>query len=495
MNAAVVILAAVWLGVLGLGLAARRGRVMNLEQWTVGRRGFGGFLIFFLLAGEIYTTFTFLGASGWAYGLGAPSYYIVAYGALAYGLGYWLLPPIWRFARTRKLYSQTDFFVAKYDSRTLGFGVALVGILAMFPYLALQLEGLGLIVQVTTAGKVGSFVAVLLGTLALTVYVMASGIRAAAWTAAIKDLVLLAAVIFLGLFLPIHASGGIGPLFRTIARQHPGFLKLPATGKNPVWFSSTVLLSVLGFYLWPHTFGSIYAARDEDLFRKNAIFLPLYQLVLLFALLAGFAALVILPGLPNHDLALLAAAAHTLPGWMLGLIGGAGLLSALVPGSMLLLAIATQFARNVAGPCLPRWNEERLNLLARALVPFIAAAAILFERLSGQGIVLLLLLGYGYVTQLAPALWASLLPHNPVPRSAVWAGGTVGVVALTLFSFGGAPVRWERGILPEPVADVNVGLLAFALNVGVLLLVTGAVWMRGVTLGRPRPASAPPADG
>jgi SSS family solute:Na+ symporter len=484
-NIASVILMAAWLGVMGLGLAARRGRIMNLEQWTVGRRGFGGFLIFFLLAGEIYTTFTFLGASGWAYGYGGPSYYIIAYGALAYGLGYWLLPPIWRFARTRKLYSQTDFFVAKYDSRALGFGVAIVGILAMFPYLALQLEGLGLIVEVTTAGQIGSFAAVLLGTFALTVYVMASGIRAAAWTAAIKDLVLLAAVAFLGLYLPWHASGGIAPLFHTIAHDHPGFLKLPGTGLDPVWFGSTVLLSVLGFYLWPHTFGSIYAARDDNLFRRNAIFLPLYQLVLLFALLAGFAALVILPGLSNHDLALLAAAARTLPGWMLGLIGGAGLLSALVPGSMLLLAIATQLARNVAGPCLPQWNEERLNLLARALVPLIAGAAILFERLSGQGIVLLLLLGYGYVTQLAPALWASLLTRNPVPKCAVWAGGAVGVTALTLLSFGGAPLRWEQEILPQPLADVNTGLLALALNVGVLLLVTGAVRTRWPFAGRP----------
>ncbi len=473
MNIAVVILVTVWLATLGLGLLARRGRVMNLEQWTVGRRGFGGILIFCLMAGEIYTTFTFLGASGWAYGYGGASYYIIAYGALAYGLGYWLLPPIWRYGRERKLYSQTDFFVAKYDSRALGVGVAIVGILAMFPYLALQLEGLGLIVEVTTGGRIGALPAVLLGTFALTIYVMVSGIRAAAWTAAIKDLSLLAVVVFLGVYLPMHASGGIDPMFHEIARtMPPGFLKLPRIGKNAIWFSSTVLLSALGFYLWPHTFGSIYAARGEDLFRKNAIALPLYQLILLFVFFGGFAALILLPGLHDHDLALLAAAALSLPAWVLGLIGGAGLLAALVPGSMLLLAIATQLARNLLGVGLANWSEERLNVLARALVPVIALAAIGFEWASGAGIVVLLLLGYGFVTQLLPALLASLLPRNPVPAPAVWMGSGSGVGMVALLYFGGPGVHAALESLPLPWRDLNYGILALALNTLVLLLVT-----------------------
>lgn len=479
MNIAVVIVLAVWLSVFGLGLMARRGHVMNLEQWTVGRRGFGGILIFFLLAGEIYTTFTFLGASGWAYGYGGDSYYIIAYGALAYGLGYWLLPPIWRYAQSRRLYSQADFFVSKYDSRTLGVGVAIVGILAMFPYLALQLEGLGLIVEVSTGGRISALPAVLLGTFALTLYVMASGIRSAAWTAAIKDVALLLVVVFLGLYLPFHASGGVDPMFHEIARRMPGFLKLPASGKNAIWFSSTVLLSVLGFYLWPHTFGSVYAARDADLFRKNAIALPLYQLILLFVFLGGFAALILLPGLPDHDLALLAAAARSLPDWALGLIGGAGLLAALVPGSMLLLAIATQLARNLIGFGLAGWDEEKLNLLARALVPLIALAAIAFEWLSGKGIVVLLLLGYGFVTQLLPALLASLLPRNPVPVPAVWAGAGVGVGVVALLYFGGSRVHHLLEMLPRPWRDLNYGILALALNALILLLVSAIVRPRG----------------
>jgi SSS family solute:Na+ symporter len=62
-----------------IGFYARSRQAMNLEQWTVGSRGFGLVLVWLLMAGEVYTTFTFLGASGWAYSKGAPVLYILGY--------------------------------------------------------------------------------------------------------------------------------------------------------------------------------------------------------------------------------------------------------------------------------------------------------------------------------------------------------------------------------------------------------------------------------
>jgi SSS family solute:Na+ symporter len=143
MNGALPFIAAAALLALALGFLARRGKDMNLEQ-TVGGRGFGATFVFVLLAGEIYTTFTFLGGSGYAYGKGAPAFYILAYGTLAYVLSYFMLPPIWRYAKENRLYSQSDFFVRKYDSPALGVLVALVDIAALIPYLVLQFKGLGI---------------------------------------------------------------------------------------------------------------------------------------------------------------------------------------------------------------------------------------------------------------------------------------------------------------------------------------------------------------
>ena len=79
MNAAIFIIFGFLLFAIYLGIQARKGKNMDLEQWSVGGRGFGTIFVFLLMAGETYTTFTFLGASSWAYGKGGPAFYIIAY--------------------------------------------------------------------------------------------------------------------------------------------------------------------------------------------------------------------------------------------------------------------------------------------------------------------------------------------------------------------------------------------------------------------------------
>ena len=98
MNVALLFIVGAFALAIGLGLYARRGRTMKLEEWSVGGRSFGTLFVFLLMAGEIYTTFTLLGGSGWAYGKGAPAFYIICYGTVSYILAYWMLPPIWRYA-------------------------------------------------------------------------------------------------------------------------------------------------------------------------------------------------------------------------------------------------------------------------------------------------------------------------------------------------------------------------------------------------------------
>src|SRR4051794_13722706 len=307
MNVPLAIIAGFLLLAVALALRARRGRDMDLEQWTVGCRGFGTLFVFLLMAGEIYTTFTFLGGAGLVYGSGGAAYYILGYGTLAYILSYWLLPAVWRYATPRKLLSQADVFVSQYDSRALGVVVSLVAVAAMIPYLALQLKGLGIIVSQTSGGSVSSTAAVWIGAVVLSTYVVASGIHGSAWTAAIKDLLTLSVVVFIGLYLPIHYFGSVGEMFHQVEASKSGFAALKGDELTPVWFSSTVLLTALGFYMWPHTFGSSLAARNEDVFRRNAIFMPLYQLLIAFVLLVGFTAVVRVPGLSEDqaDLALL----------------------------------------------------------------------------------------------------------------------------------------------------------------------------------------------
>jgi SSS family solute:Na+ symporter len=470
MNAALVVIFGVIALVLALGLKARQGRDMDLEQWSVGGRGFGSIFVFLLLAGEIYTTFTFLGGSGWAYDKGAPAFYILCYGALAYTMSYWLLPVIWRYGTEHGLLSQSDFFSTKYRSPYLGVLVALVGVVAMVPYLVLQLKGLGLIVSVASYGSISQTAAVWIGTLVVTAYVMVSGIHGSAWTAVLKDVTILAVVVFLGIYLPIHYYGSIGEMFRTVEAANPGFLTLPSEGFSPSWFVSTVLLTAFGFYMWPQFFGATFSAQNEQVFRKNAIYLPLYQLILLFVFFVGFAAILQVPGLqgPEADLSLLRLSVQTFDPWFVGVIGAAGVLTALVPGSMLLMSAATLLANNVFKVFAPSATERQVGQLARYSVPGFALVALLFTFRGGETIVSLLLMGYALVTQLFPALLCSL-PRRPlVPKEAAASGIIAGVATVAYITISGQTIGTLIPALPQWAKDLNVGIVAMIVNLTVL---------------------------
>ena len=489
MNPALIIITLAAAFALLLGLRARRGRDMNLEQWTVGGRSFGTAIVFLLMAGEIYTTFTFLGGSGFAYGKGAPVYYILAYGTLAYIISYWMLPPIWRYAKQERLVSQPHYFSRKYDSRALGFLVAIVGVIALIPYLVLQMKGLGIIVSVASYGSISPTLAVWLGAAVVTIYVMVSGVRGSAWNSVAKDFMILGIAVFLGIYLPLHYYGGLGAMFHAIDAAKPGFLVFPAKGSSVLWFQSTVVLTALGFFMWPHTFGSLYTARDERIFRRNAVILPIYQLILLFVFFVGFAATLKVPGLqgPNVDLSLLKLSIQTFDPWFVGVIGAAGVLTALVPGSMILTAAATLLANDIyRGGTNQTASDASVTILARLLVPLIALVAVGFTLNGGSTIVALLLMGYNFVTQLFPALICSLMKRNPVTKQGAFCGILAGVVAVAAITLSHSTIGGLFPFLPEQLKDINVGMAALLLNVAVTLVVSAAT--RHSVVGSSSPA-------
>ncbi|WP_411504288.1 sodium:solute symporter family protein [Brevibacillus centrosporus] len=474
MNSALIIIFAVLLLAIYSGIRAQKGKEMTMEQWTVGGRGFGSIFIFLLVAGEIYTTFTFLGGSGWAYSKGAPSYYVLSYIALAYVISYWLLPPIWRYAKQHRLVSQSDFFVSKYNSPILGILVAAVGVIAIIPYLILQFKGLGIIVSEASYGSISPAAAVWIGVIGVTIYVMISGIHGSAWTAAIKDILIFFVVVFMGLYLPFHYYGGIKPMFEAVEAANPGFLTFPDEGLSVSWYISTVLVTVFGFYMWPHTFGSVFSAKNENVFRKNTVMLPLYTIMLLFVFFVGFTAILQVPGLKgaDGDLSLLRLSLKTFDPWIVGVIGAAGLLTALVPGSMLLMTAATLLAKNVYKVMAPTASEARVAKVAKLLVPVLSLISLYFTLSGGDTLVTLLLMGYSLVTQLFPALLFSLHRQPWVNKYGAFAGITAGVLTVAYVTISKVTIASVFPNWPAVIQDLNIGVIALLVNIIVMFGVT-----------------------
>lgn len=461
---ALTIVAVVLVGTMAFALLSVRRVTMDPQQFIVGGRSFGTILLWVLLAGEIYTSFTFLGASGWAYGFGAPAYYILAYGSCAYVVGYFLLPPIWRIAKERSLLTGADFFQDRYASPALGVFVAVTQFITLIPYVALQLSGLQLLLRIAGYGHVDATFAVAAAFLLVAAFVFTAGLRGTAWASVIKDALVLGAVVFAGIFIPIRFFGSPAGMIDRVLSAHPQHLLLtPGTGPHgTVWYVSTVVLTAVGFFMAPHGFSAIYSARSEETLRRNAMLLPFYQIVMLLVFFAGLSALLIVPGLTGTavDQSFLLVVQRYYPPWVLGMVAAAGALAAMIPASAQLLGAASIFSKNVLGTLGIATGDAARTLATRVLVIVVALLALGFWLAEQRTLVELILIYYNGVVQFLPGVVAALT----LPRASAWsvAAGIVAgftlVIALTLSA--------------TPLWGINPGLVALAGNVVVTLAVT-----------------------
>ncbi len=458
---ALTIVAVVVLGTITFALLSVRRVKMDPQQYIVGGRSFGTIFLWVLLAGEIYTTFTFLGIAGLSYSQGAPAYYVMAYGASAYVIGYFLTPAVWRVGKKHNLLTGPDFFELRFNSRALGVMTALLWFVMIVPYVALQLSGLQILLRIAGYGTYDATASVCVAFIVLALFVFTAGLRGTAWASVVKDVFVLGAVVFAGIAIPTHFFGSPGAMLERVAQVHPQMLVLPqgAAYHGTVWFASTVLLSAIGFFMGPHSFQAVYSARSDATLRRNAMLLPFYQAFLCLMIFAGFSAALIVPGLKGADVdqSFLLVVQHYYPSWILGLIAAAGALAALVPASALLLAGASVITKNVAGDWLGIATGDRARtMLTRILVLIVAVLALGFWLGARRTVVELLLLYYNGITQFAPGVIASFLWK----RATAWGVG-LGIAAGLLVA---VPLA-EFNVTPW---GINVGLLGLAANVVVL---------------------------
>ena len=473
MNSPIIIIVLVLIFALYLGLRASKGKDMDLEQWSVGGRSFGTIFAFFLMAGESYTTFTFLGGSSAAYSMGAACFYVFNAGVI-YFIAYWLLPKIWRYGTENNLISQSDFYEHKYNSKPLGVLVAVVGVISIIPYICLQLKGLGIIVSEASYGKISPAVSIWVGLIAVCVYVMISGLRGSAWTSAFKDILILAVVIFLALYLPYHFYGGVKPMFQAINTAKPGYLVFPKKGLSLAWFVSTNLLWGFGIWCWPHMFPAILSSKSEKVIRKNAVINPVYNVILVLVLFIGFCAILTVPGLKESDLALFELSKMSFAPWVVGIIGAAGMLAALVPCSVLLLASSTLISKNIVKAAKPDMTDSQVGKLGRILIPVLALISAFFTFKGGTGIVYLLIMGYSFVTQLFPTLACSLFfKKNPITLQGACCGIITGVALVAYQTMTGLSLAAFPS-LPQWIQDLDFGVVCLLANIIVTFVVSFA---------------------
>src|SRR5947207_5353834 len=161
----------------------RRGNLDLLHEWGLAGRKFGTVVTWFLLGGDVYTAYTFIAVPALMFGAGALGFFALPYTIIVYPLVFLILPRMWAVAHKHNYITAADFVQGRYGNRWLTLAVAVTGIVATMPYIALQLLGLQVVIGamgVGTGGGLAGDIPLIIAFVILAAFTYTSGLRAPA---------------------------------------------------------------------------------------------------------------------------------------------------------------------------------------------------------------------------------------------------------------------------------------------------------------------------
>ena len=445
----------------------------SVSGYVAADRSMNTLVLYFVMGASIFSSFAFLGGPGWAYSRGVAALYIIAYGVIGIVPLYFIGPRTRRLGERFGFITQAELLAHRFDSKFLSIVLAVLSVIVFVPYLVIQMEGAGIIVEALTEGRVSSAVGAGVAYGVVVIYVLASGVMGVGWTNTFQGAFMMAVAWFLGLYLPNKLYGGVGAMFDQISQVKPQLLAMPGlAGNGDPWtwaaFGSAVFVSAVGFTMWPHLFMKSYAAKSDRALRLTVVMYPTFQIFLVPILLIGFAGVVLYPDVKPADsiLPFLLTQLELSP-ILIGLVGAGTLAASMSSGDSILHSAASIGVRDGLRQALPHrfedaGSDERERFLIRVAVVALALVAYYFAVVSQVSLVSLLLAAYGGVAQIMPPVVAALY-WTRATRAGALAGLLGGIVTNCLFLF-----RPEL----SPVAGVHEGFWGLIVNVALLVAVS-----------------------
>src|SRR6059058_766866 len=344
-----------------VGFAAVRWRrtdsLAHLDEWGLGGRSFGGFVTWFLLGGDLYTAYTFVAIPALMYGVGAQGFFAVPYTIIVYPLVFLFAPRLWSVAHRHGYVTPADFVRGRWGSPTLATAVAVTGIVATMPYIALQLVGIEAVLQVMGIHGTGwaKDLPLIIAFAILAAYTYTSGLRAPALIAFVKDTLIYVVILVAVIYIPIRL-GGYAHIFDAAGAKLSAKPKATGAGLIPgpkgydaYW--TLALGSAMALFMYPHSITGVLATKDRNVIRRNAAALPAYSFLLGLIALLGLMALAAGIQAPKTglgaNLAVPMLFREMFPSWFAGVAFAAVAIGALVPAAIMSIAAANLFTRNI----------------------------------------------------------------------------------------------------------------------------------------------------
>jgi len=464
----------------------QRADLNHLDEWGLAGRRFGTLITWFLIGGDLYTAYTFIAVPALVYGAGAFGFFAVPYTIIIYPFAFLVLPRLWAVCKQHNFITASDFVRGRFESPGLALAVAVTGILATMPYIALQLVGMQAVFQtmgLTGATEWGKDLPLVIAFVILALYTYTGGLRAPALVAVVKDSLIYITIIVALVVIP-GQLGGFGHIFQVAAAAKKAVILSP--GLIPA-YSTLALGSALALFFYPHSATGVLSAKSGDVLRQNSVFLPVYSLLLGFIALLGFEALAAgIDAAKNPNLAVPLLLTKMFPAWFTGFAFAAIVIGALVPAAIMSIAAANLFTRNIYKEyirpnCTPQQEAacaKNTSLVVKlgALV-FVVGIPITFS-------IYLQLLGGIWILQTVPVIVGGLYTRW-FHRTALLVSWVVGMVVGTWMA---ASVQFKTSIfvlhLGGKALAGYAGIWALVINLVLTVVLTLVFRAAGLENGR-----------
>ncbi|GAA4784389.1 sodium:solute symporter [Actinomycetospora chlora] len=524
-----VIFVALFVAVAVMGFMASRWRratdLEHLDEWGLGGRRFGSWVTWFLLGGDLYTAYTFVAIPALLFSSGALGFYAVPYTIIAFPLVMLPLLRLWSVSRVHGYVTPADFVRGRYDSPLLALLIAITGIVATMPYIALQLAGLEAVLRTIGLNGTGFWghAPLFIAFVVLAAYTYQSGLRAPALIAVVKDLLIYLVILVAIIYLPLKL-GGWGAIFD--AGQAKLSQPSPATGQpagsilltanNQLQYATLALGSALALFLYPHSVTGVLSSQSRSTIRRNMAALPAYSFLLALLALLGYVAIAagVKPivngstGRADTNTIVPVLFDNQFPSWFAGIAFAAIGIGALVPAAIMSIAAANLWTRNIYKEFIRRdatpRDEARQAKLASLVVK--VGAVLFIVLIDPQFSVDLQLIGGVIILMTLPAV-AIALYTRWFHRWALVAGWVAGLAwgMYLLYGivnpntgrhFGGSALALDKlsffGWAPWDGSKVQiyVGFVALILNLVVAAVGTLVLRALGTPEGRDHTATS-----
>lgn len=390
----------------------RRGDPNHIHEWSLAGRRLGTTLVFFLIGADLYTAYSFVAIPSGVFAKGSLYFFAIPYVMLTFGVALVTMPRLWTLARQKGYITASDFVKDKFGSTTLSVMIAITGIVAELPYIALQIVGMQSVLTVMLAGysnaQIVEEISLLIAFIILAAFTYTSGLRGATLTAVFKDILIWITVFVVIIAVPIS----IGGFHNAFAQAKANYVTL-SSSLVPA-YATLILGSALALYLYPHAINGVLSSESAQKLRKSTALLPLYGVGLAILALMGIlvfavpGAMNFLAGFPPSSRGILVVPSlivYTMPGWFAGIALLGIFVGGLVPASIMAMAQANLLTRNVIKefrPNITDRSEVRITKISSTIFKFIALGFVFLVPATYA--ISLQLLGGILITQILPAV-------------------------------------------------------------------------------------------